>query len=99
MQESRALYWNFMEFAETENDMTRRRLHMRALADVMEAEEAQSQAGAVQQRSRKHRAGGFTKVARSGDHSTTGKDATVLQIVICIDCDLIDELGFLQYSM
>jgi hypothetical protein len=51
-----------MQFAETENDMTRRRLRMRALAEVMEAEEAQahSQAGAVQQRSRKHRAGGFT---------------------------------------
>jgi hypothetical protein len=63
-----------MEFAETENDMTRRRLRMRALAEVMEAEQAHSQAGAVQQRSHKHRAGGFTKVARSGDPFTTGKD-------------------------
>ena len=43
----------FMEFAETENDMRRRRLRMRVLAEVMQAEEAHSQAGPVQQRSHK----------------------------------------------
>ena len=43
----------FMEFAETENDMRRRRLRMRVLAEVMQAEEAHSQAGPVQQCSHK----------------------------------------------
>ena len=38
----------FMEFDETENDMRRCHLRMRVLAEVMQAEEAHSQAGPVQ---------------------------------------------------